>query len=319
MKIIDEIKNLIPSRFRVINRAEFVNPFGVVAKKPYGNILWLNCCELLTDLCDDVVLSYSGNRDKLYTFYAFKNFFYLYGAKTLQLLFDYGFAVIGWNGSKFWLMQNNEYRLKSNGDATTAEPINKEHQIYVMCSAVYQKTNQSDRALVASWIDLADDILNASATINNRMGVVVVASPKNSANVNVILTKSQKEEIEKELRTDYGALRNQSQVLVIPREMNWETINLAGLDLKTFGKIRQITLAICDRIKVPANQIAVIDANAMKSLSNGSELREGDKLKYKSFRRLFERTFADFARAINLKISYTIDGEPMALPIQKQI
>ncbi len=314
MKIIDEIKKLIPNRFRMIAKAEFVNPFGIQPRKSFGSALWINICELLTDICEDVTLNFEGNKKDIYTFSAFKSFFYLYGSEVLQVLFDYGFCVIGWDGVRFWIMQNREYTLRTQGDVTSAMPINPSHQIYVMRSSTFQKTNQSDKALVSAWIDLADDILNASATINNRLGVVVVASPKNSANVNVILTKTQKEEIEKELRTDYGALRNQSQVMVMPREMNWETINLAGLDLKTFEKIRNITLAICDRIKVPANQVAIVDANAMKSLSNGSELREGDKLKYKSFRRLFERTFADFARAINLKISYTIDGEPIDLP-----
>ena len=93
--------------------------------------------------------------------------------------------------------------------------------------------------------------------------------------------------------------------------MNWETINLAGLDLKAFEKIRYCVQMLCDRIKVPANQVSFIDANASKALSNGSELREGDKLKYKAFRRLFERTFADMARNLNILLTYTIDGEPI--------
>ena len=75
--------------------------------------------------------------------------------------------------------------------------------------------------------------------------------------------------------------------------------------------MRRAILALCDRIKVPANQVAIIDANSSKALSNGSELREGDKSKYKSFRRLFERTFWQMAYDMGIEIQYTIKGEPM--------
>lgn len=46
-------------------------------------------------------------------------------------------------------------------------------------------------------------------------------------------------------------------------------------------------------------------------MSNGGELREGDKTKSKSFRRLFERTFVQMAMDFGLKITYAIDGEPI--------
>ena len=126
-----------------------------------------------------------------------------------------------------------------------------------------------------------------------------------------VLTKEQKQEMEKEMRKEYGALSDQSNIMLLPREMSWQTINLAGLDLKMQEKVKIAILAIADRIKIPANQVAIIDAQSSKQLANGSEIREGDKLKYKSFRRLFERTFADMAREYGLRIDYIIDGEPI--------
>lgn len=71
-------------------------------------------------------------------------------------------------------------------------------------------------------------------------------------------------------------------------------------------------MVLADRIKVPANQIAIIDANSSKTLSNGSELREGDRAKYASFRRLFERTFVQMANDLGIKFAYTLTGEPVA-------
>ena len=311
MKLKEIINEIIPSRYQFVNRTMPVTSAFETTNRAFADMVWLNCCELLTDLCDDVTLTYAGKAEDAYKFGAFKAFFYMSGAQTMQTLFDNGFAVIGYNGINFWIMDTTEYRLQMQGKINTAKPINPQHELYVMRSSVYAKTNKSDKQLALPWLQMLDDIANASNTITKRMGVVVVASPKNNNNVNVILTKSQKEEIEKELRTDYGALRNQSQVMVLPREMNWETINLAGLDLKAFEKIRYCVQMLCDRIKVPANQVSFIDANASKALSNGSELREGDKLKYKAFRRLFERTFADMARNLNILLTYTIDGEPI--------
>lgn len=313
MKLKEIINEIIPSRYRFVNRTLPITTAFETINRAFADMVWLNCCELLTDLCDDVVLTYAGANSYLerYKFGAFKAFFYMSGAQTMQTLFDNGYAVIGYNGINFWIMDSSEYRLQTQGKINTATPVNPQHELYVMRSSVFAKTNKSDKQLAMPWLQMLDDIANASNTITKRMGVVVVASPKNYSNVPIVLTKSQKEEIEKELRTDYGALRNQSQVMVLPREMNWETINLAGLDLKAFEKIRYCVQLLCDRIKVPANQVSFIDANASKALSNGSELREGDKLKYKAFRRLFERTFADMARNLNINITYTIDGEPI--------
>ena len=70
-------------------------------------------------------------------------------------------------------------------------------------------------------------------------------------------------------------------------------------------------LAIADRIKVPANQVGLIDAMSSKSLSNGSELREGDYNKYQSFERLLDCTFVQFARDLGLYpgMSEVVQGE----------
>ena len=99
--------------------------------------------------------------------------------------------------------------------------------------------------------------------------------------------------------------------MLLPREMAWQVINLAGLDLKMQEKVKIAILAIVDRIKIPANQVAIIDAQSSKQLANGGEIREGDKLKYKTFRRLFKRSFVDMATYYGLKIAYVIDGEPI--------
>lgn len=52
---------------------------------------------------------------------------------------------------------------------------------------------------------------------------------------------------------------------------------------------------IADRLKIPANQISVIESSTSgNALSNG-EMREGDMLKYKAFERLLNKTFVRIA------------------------
>ncbi|MBR2441859.1 MAG: hypothetical protein IKB20_02175 [Clostridia bacterium] len=318
MRIIDEIKKRFFLAGEVINwwgaRPWFDN-WGF-CKHKFSEVIWYNICDILTDLIEDVKLQNEATTDaSLQKYIAFKVFVYTHGKQVLQRLFDDGYVVIGYDfkTSVYWQMRESEYDKISADDATIVRPKNPEVRAYVMKSSTYVTYSQSDRIICKGFLDFLDDVLNASATVSKRLGAVVVASPKNLTNAPTptVLTDEQKEKIEKEMREDYGALSNQSNIMLLPREMSWQVINLAGLELRMQEKVKTAILAIVDRIKIPANQVAIIDAQGTKQLANGSEIREGDKLKYKTFRRLFERTFVDMAREYGIRISYQIDGEPI--------
>lgn len=320
MRIIDKIKQ----RFYKVSEVLFWNKSGFfsrwdICNYNFATLLWYNICDLLTDLIEDVRIvdktnapSFSDNGQK---FAAFRSFVYSWGKMILQRLYDDGYVVIGYDETtfRFWVLKSDEYVENHDGDVTYIETKDPTIQRYVMKSASFLVYNKSDKELCNSWLNFLDDVLNGSATVSKRLGAVVIASPKNLTNAPTatVLTDEQKKKIEEEMRKDYGALSNQSNIMLLPREMSWQTINLAGLDLKMQEKVKTAILAIVDRIKIPANQVAIIDAQSSKQLANGSEIREGDKLKYKSFRRLFERTFADMAREYGLRIDYIIDGEPI--------
>ena len=320
MRIIDKIKQ----RFFRAAEVLFWNKGGYFSRWDmchyhFATVLWYNICDLLTDLIEDVRIidktnapSFSDNGQK---FAAFGAFVYAWGKRILQRLYDDGYVVIGYDKAtfRFWVLKSDEYKEKHDGDVTYIETKDPTVQRYVMKSASFLIYNKSDKELCNSWLDFLDDVLNGSATVSKRLGAVVIASPKNLTNAPTatVLTKEQKQEMENEMRKEYGALSDQSNIMLLPREMSWQTINLAGLDLKMQEKVKTAILAIVDRIKIPANQVAIIDAQSSKTLANGGEIREGDKLKYKSFRRLFERTFADMAREYGLQINYIIDGEPI--------
>lgn len=319
MKILDEIKRRIFRAGEVINwRSSHIwfDNWGF-CKHKFAEVIWYNICDILTDLIEDVKLKNEAATDaSLQKYIAFKVFVYTHGKQVLQRLFDEGYVVIGYNlkTAVFWQMQESEYEKISVDDTTIARPKKPEEvRSYVMKSSTYVTYAKSDRDICKGFLDFLDDVLNASATVSKRLGAVVVASPKNLTNAPTatVLSKEQKQELEKQMREDYGALSNQSNLMLLPREMSWQVINLAGLELRMQEKVKTAILAIVDRIKIPANQVAIIDAQGSKQLANGSEIREGDKLKYKTFRRLFERTFVDMAREYGIRISYQIDGEPI--------
>jgi hypothetical protein len=191
-------------------------------------------------------------------------------------------------------------------------PKDETLQYYVLKSPTFEQTGESDEHLCSPFIKYIDNALNASNTICERLGTFVIVSPKTPASAPMLtaLNEKQKKDMEQALQTEYGALRKQNQVMLLPNEVATNVVNLAGLDLKTNERVRTAILAICDRIKVPANQVAVIDANSSKSLSNGTELREGDLAKYRSFRRLLNATLWDMATELGLSVDYTIENEP---------
>lgn len=317
MKIRDSIAMLF-RRGQVVSY-DYCLPFtnwGLCSHE-FAQVIWYNICDILTDLVEDVKMKNEGTEEPLSNngmkFAAFVAFVYNNGKQVLQRLFDEGYVVLAYDGAKFWQMKSSEYLVKTENGVTVVEPNNKKLNVYVMKSPSFVMYGRSDKSMCKGWLDFLDDVMNGSATVSKRLGAVVVASPKNlnNAPTAVVLTDEQQEKLEKNMQKSYGALSRQSNVMLLPREMSWQTINLAGLDLKMQEKTKTAILAIVDRIKVPANQVAIIDAQSSKTLANGSEMREGDKLKYKSFRRLFERTFADMARYYGIQMSYVIDGEPI--------
>lgn len=279
----------------------------------FANVIFSNITNLLTDLCNDVDLV---NKNKATTkLYAqFKAFIQTWGKFTLNNLFKSGYVVIGYNeGRGFRVLTKKEYTANSNGcDVVITAHNYTPENVYVMKSSTYMNEGMSDYQFLHPWLEFLDNVMNASNTVSSRLGSLVVMSPAaapSSATAG-FFTKEQKEGIEKEMAKEYGALRNQKQIMVLSRGANFQTINLAGLDQKTMEKARMAILTICDCMKVPANQVAIIDASSSKSFANGTEMREGDFNKYQSFERLFNQTFMQMAFDLGLQLDYTIYNKP---------
>lgn len=313
MKITDYIKNLFQPKKSEVLYNNALMPFGglfMEQRMPFANTIFYNICDLLTDICNDVTLTLQeGDR---YRFAGLKVFFESWGKYVMNALFEYGVVVIGEKDDRFWVMSRNEYQQATEGDFNVIKAIDPSVSVYVMKSQTYLLKQMSDKQLLRPFLEYLNNVLNSSNTISARLGSMIIMSPSAPANAPTtpILTKDQKEELEKEMSENYGSLKNQKQIMLLQRSVQTQVVNMAGLDQKTAEKAKLAILAICDRIKVPANQVAIIDANSSKSLANGTELREGDFNKYQSFERLLNCTFVQMAQDLGMKIDYTIYNKP---------
>lgn len=319
MNIADRLKSVFirPSN-TITEHADFV-PFRHEGEMPFARVIFYNICDLLTDLTNDVTFVVRKRMDGMpyntdpILLAEFKRYFYDEGQSVLNRLFRHGYAVVAHNIYGFRTLDEDEYTTHTVGDKVVVEAKDCDVDTYVMKSQTFASENISDFDMLLPFMKYLDNVLNASNTTTARLGTMIVASPKNPTNAPTatVLTDEQKEQLEKSMQSEYGALRKQKQIMLLPREMSIQTVNLAGLDQRTQDKVKMAVLAIADRIKVPANQIAIIDATSSKSLSNGTELREGDFNKYQSFERLLNRTFMRLANDCGLAVDYTIYNKPV--------
>lgn len=322
MKLKDYIGRIMPWK----NRNAFLRPTYWVGGwegltcLPFGELVFQNIVEMLTDLNNDVTFTMVSERGRM-TFAEFVRFFDEEGEAALWRVYRYGFAVVGYRWSdttdgryvvSMRLLNPDEWTTSSTERGTWIVPVDGSLSCYVMKSTAYRVKGMGDWDLCRPAIEFLDNTLNASNTSVKKMGAFVVASPEtvSGAPAPVKLSKDDKEDMEKEIAKEYGLLNKQRQIMLLPRGMNFQTISLTGIDTKLTERVKLNVELIADRIKVPASQIAVIDATAGKSLSNGGEVHEGDRLKYKTYERLLNKTFVQMAKALGIEVSYTIYNKP---------
>ena len=288
---------------------------------PFGELVFQNVVEMLSDLDNDVTFDLLGDRGRL-TFAEFVRFFDEEGETALWRVFRKGFAVVGvcWSSENeadrfvtaMRLLDDDEWtEIQRDGDTYIAS-IDPRWRAYVMKSPTYRVKAISDWELCRPAIELLDNTLNATNTSVKKMGAFVVASPETYAGAPTPskLSPEDKKAMEDEISKEYGLLNRQRQIMLLPKGMNFQTISLTNIDQRLTERVRLAVELIADRLKVPASQIAVIDASAGKSLANGGEVHEGDRLKYKTFERLLNKTFVALARELGLVVTYSIYNKP---------
>lgn len=313
----NRIKNTIAKW--VLGEYSSINPFKGKSqlhdfsepRETFADVLFMNIVEGLTDLTNDTTLLLKkGDVSK---FADLKVFFDTDSQRLLNRLFIKGFVVVIGQTTGLAILEDNEYSIDSNGNVNLKGTKYRGCPVYVVKSDCYTTNGMSDRAMLNGWLKYVENVMNASNTTTARLGSVIMASPKpqSSMNTGASLTVAEKEKIETDISENYGGLKSQKQILIWQKPMDFVTINLAALDNKVIDKAKFAVTVIADRLKFPANQVALIESTSnSNSLASGTQVQEGDLLKYKTFERLINKTFVRMAEDLELIIDFTIYNKP---------
>ena len=278
----------------------------------FAKVVFENVCDILVDLVADTTLELKSGNQK--TFQAFNKFFNRDGKRAMVDIFKYGYIVIGYQKGNFNLLNSDDYYKTTNGkrlEFKHRDPSWK-GEIIIFEGEHHRIYDMSHLEKLKPFFELLNNVLNASNTVTKKLGVSIFATPRTVSGMNTVnkLFPPQIEELEKSTEKNYGALDTQKIIHFLSDDLRIEVINLAGQNLGLDEKMKVAVLAIADKIKVPANQIGLIDANTSKAFANGSEMLAGDFQKYQSFERLLTSTFIELAKMLQIDVTYTIYNKP---------
>ena len=278
----------------------------------FAEVIFENITEILIDLQSDTSLIFKGGNE--ISFDIINLFFKKEGKKFLYYTYRYGRVFLIFEDNALTIAEPSDIQKETRGDYDYFfSKKDKAKRVIVFDSEHYQMYGKSHFDKLFPFFDLLNNILNASNTITKRLGVAVFATPvtPGSSSFTGNLTPEQKRKIETELENTYGALDSQSILHVLTEDLKFNQINLAGQNINLTERSKIAILTIADKIKVPANQISLIDASASKAFANGSEILAGDFQKYQSFERLLVSTFYNLAEILGCSITYDIYNKPV--------
>jgi len=279
----------------------------------FGSLIFNNITDLVTDLVNDTILFFEGGDRDL--FREFDTFVKLYGDSVLSMIYEYGYVVVGQNefSNRFFLMQPLEFRFVDKPRGLKVVPEIPNTICHVLFSQKYFEKQASHKQLLNPILRYLNNILNGSNTIAERLGNLIVISPKQPATMAmpVVMDEGTRTDIEDRLGKGYGSMPSQRQALILNKPVDISPIGLSASDRESLNKARFCIEIIIDAIKVPASQVAVLQAAGGKSsLSNGGEIREGDSLRFATYERMFNQIFMNWAEIMGLRINYEISNKP---------
>jgi hypothetical protein len=279
----------------------------------FAKVVFENVCDILVDLVSDTTLELKSGNIK--TFQAFNKFFNRDGKRAMIDIFKNGYIVIGYKDKNFNLLSTDDYYKTTDGkrlEFKHRDP-NWKGEIIVFEGEHHRIYDMSHLEKLKPFLEMLNNVLNASNTVTKKLGVSIFATPRTVSGMNTVqkLLPKEIQELEKSTEKNYGSLDTQKIIHFLSDDLRIEVINLAGQNLGLEEKLKVAVLAIADKIKCPANQISLIDANTSKAFANGSEITASDFQKYQSFERLLVSTFVELANMLQIDITYTIYNKPI--------
>lgn len=216
------------------------------------------------------------------------------------------FAELFQNGFILFLKTVNgslKYIRKSKAIQTADGWFYDDQQLEVFFSDTFEVFGMSDGLMLKDTMKAIDNALNASQTVIKRLGVVVTGTPEQpSQNPQMVqLDNNEKDEIEREIQTDYGMLEEQKQFLLFRRPMKLQRIALGGRDLMITETVEMFTKILCDATNIP------YDVMAMSGQSTFNNMEQAEKSMQDTAEEFVSKIWT-FLKVLGIDFSWTVNN-----------
>ena len=144
----------------------------------FAKVVFENITDILVDLVSDTTLELKSGNSK--TFYAFNKFFTRDGKRAMVEIFKYGYIVIGYKDGNFNLLNADEYQkiTKDKQLKFKHRDPNWKGDIIVFEGEHHRIYDMSHLEKLKPFLEMLNNVLNASNTITKKLGVSIFATPR---------------------------------------------------------------------------------------------------------------------------------------------
>ena len=216
------------------------------------------------------------------------------------------FAELFQNGFVLFLKTGTgafKYVRKSDAVQTVNGWFFNGQQLDVFYSDTFEVFGMSDGTMLKDTLKAIDNALNANQTVIKRLGVVITGTPEQPSQ-NPQITQMdgvEKDEMEKEIQTDYGMLEEQKQFLLFRRPMRLQRIALGGKDLMITETVETFTKILCDATNIP------YDVMAMSGQSTFANQEQAEKSMQDTAEEFVSKIWT-FFRVLGIDFSWTVNN-----------
>lgn len=216
------------------------------------------------------------------------------------------FAELFQNGFVLFLKTGTgafKYVRKSDAVQTVNGWFFNGQQLDVFYSDTFEVFGMSDGMMLKDTLKAIDNALNANQTVIKRLGVVITGTPEQPSQ-NPQITQMdgvEKDEMEKEIQTDYGMLEEQKQFLLFRRPMRLQRIALGGKDLMITETVETFTKILCDATNIP------YDVMAMSGQSTFANQEQAEKSMQDTAEEFVSKIWT-FFRVLGIDFSWTVNN-----------
>lgn len=279
----------------------------------YGYHIFKFLVRKITNIFSDVVINYVGGNHSVYL--KFKSFLEIYGRLCMDRIYKNGFVVIGINKitGDITVLNDCDYQYVISWNSLNPKSLNECIDAYLLYDGLFFDERISHYQECLPFLKYIDICLNSGKSILEVNGNFIAVSPKAKNEFNQMdepLSEEDREEAERRL-SNYGNQRKQKGLAFFDIPVDIRVIDKTSSSSNMMPVLNKMVEVICDCLDLPANQVAMLDGTYNSTFSNGTEIREGDSLRYATFERMFNEIFLSMAFKLGISINYKISNKPL--------